>query len=245
MLFIVLSVGCTYLYLRYTPELYNIKASLLIKDDNQSNSNQINQLNAFAAKPETQNEIEILSSKVVMKQVVKDLNLNVAYKKKGWAYNTEIYERLPIKVVFTNNGNPIPANWEVKIISNDTYKILVSSSNTILKGHFGEKKITPSGECVIEKANNFSAYLGKTLYVSISDQDDEANFILKRLLLTPGKGSSSTIDISLNDEIIKRGKDILNDLIDVYNEASITDKNQAIKNSIRFCFHEVGTLIVF
>lgn len=232
---IFLSVGIMFIYLRYTPEVYNVKATLLIKDANQNNSNQANnQLNTFVSKQEPQNEMEILGSKMVMKQVVSDLNLNITYKIKGWAYNTELYNNRPFSVVFADKSRITNANWEIKIIDPNTYQILIVNSNTTLRGRFGVKEITPFGDCYIKKNEGFPAYLGKTMYVSFIDQEDEANAILKRLILSLGTGASSTINLSLNDEIPQRGKDILNDLIAVYNEASITDKNQAIKNSIRF-----------
>lgn len=234
LLCLFLSVGAMYLYLRYTPKVYNIRATLLIKDDNQNNASQVSQVSVFSRRQGIQNEIEILNSKIVMRQVVRDLDLNIVYKIKGLAFNTDVYSRTPFHVVFADKDRVGSAQWEVKILDNYNYQILFDNANTPVHGRFGSGLGTPFGQCTIEKSDNFPAYLGKTMYVLLESQDGKANAVLGSFAAGPGNNASSTIDLSLNDQIPQRGKDILNDLIKVYNDASIADKNQVIKSSIRF-----------
>ncbi|MGZ3873087.1 MAG: GumC family protein [Mucilaginibacter sp.] len=234
LLCLFLSVGAMYLYLRYTPRIYNIRATLLIKDDSQNASSQISQINLFSRRQGIQNEIEILNSKIVMRQVVQNLNLNIVYKLKGLAYNTDVYNREPFHIVFADKEKIGPAKWEITIIDENNYQILEGNSSTPINGRFGSTQPTRFGNCIIEKSNSFLPYIGKTIYVLLDDPDDKANMILGSLIVTSGINASSTIELSLNDQVPKRGKDILNNLINVYNDASIADKNQIMKNSIRF-----------
>src|SRR6187402_567973 len=227
LLCLILSVGGMFLYLRYTPKIYNVKATLLIKDDNH-NTSQLSQFAGPSNKQLIQNEIEILNSKIVMEQVVTDLDLNIIYKTKGWASYTTIYENKPFNIIFADKSKIGSANWEVKIIDDNNYQITTGNSNKVLQGRFGDKLLTSLGECKIVKTRNFLPYIGKTIIISFADSENEANTILNSLVLTPGNGAASTITLSLNDEIPQRAKDILNDLIIVYNDASITDKNKAI-----------------
>ena len=52
--------------------------------------------------------------------------------------------------------------------------------------------------------------------------------------MSPSSKQSTVIDLRIEGEVPKRGEDILNELLKVYNEAAILDKNKLAANTLKF-----------
>ena len=80
---ILLSLGGAYMYLRYQKPIYNIKSTVLIKDEKKGAG--VSELSAFQdlglmkGGSSIDNEIEIYKSRSLMMRVIKALNLQVSY----------------------------------------------------------------------------------------------------------------------------------------------------------------------
>ena len=91
-----------YYYKRQTP-LYDVSATILIKDDNKG---ELSELSAFEdlgllkKSSNIDNEIEILKSRSLMMRVVKDLNLNISYFVQEKHLESELYLNSPILINF-------------------------------------------------------------------------------------------------------------------------------------------------
>src|SRR3954447_7573044 len=73
-LFLILLVICAagaFLYLRYTVPLYEIKATIIIKDGQkgQDNSKMVESLDAFDSKKIVENELEVIQSQTLAQEV--------------------------------------------------------------------------------------------------------------------------------------------------------------------------------
>ena len=87
--------------LRYEVPNYNVNASILIKEQERGRS--INDLSAFEDmgllgmdNANLENEMQILKSKALMTQVVKELKLNFRYFIENTPYDKEQYPNFPI-----------------------------------------------------------------------------------------------------------------------------------------------------
>jgi tyrosine-protein kinase Etk/Wzc len=80
---VIAGVLGAFLYLRYQTPLYEVDATILIKDDKKGGS--LSELSAFEDlgllknTNNIENEIEVLKSRALMTLVVKELRLNVRY----------------------------------------------------------------------------------------------------------------------------------------------------------------------
>jgi uncharacterized protein involved in exopolysaccharide biosynthesis len=75
---------------------------------------------------------------------------------------------------------------------------------------------------------------GRTLYFSLVTVKNAANGILGQVKIAPSSKQTTVIDLSINGEVPKRGEDILNELLAVYNKAAILDKNILAGNTLKF-----------
>ena len=85
---VIFCLICAWLYLKVTTPVYNINASIIIKDDKKG-GNTGNDLSAFedlgiiSSSKNIDNEIEILRSKSLIKDVVSELGLYISYSGEG------------------------------------------------------------------------------------------------------------------------------------------------------------------
>ena len=95
--FLILSLTGCYVYLRYQAPVYNVNASVLIKqDDKKSTANTplaaMQDFGMLSMANNFDNEVEILQSRTLLKKVVNQLNLYINYSQKnsfGYATSQE------------------------------------------------------------------------------------------------------------------------------------------------------------
>jgi tyrosine-protein kinase Etk/Wzc len=101
--FFLLSVSImlfsAYLYLRYSTEIYSVRATLMIKSDKTNGrQNKLDELFMSNNNNNIQNEIEILKSRPLMTRVVSALNLQTSYYAIGKIKSSNIYKATPFQL---------------------------------------------------------------------------------------------------------------------------------------------------
>ena len=152
-LLIALTIG--YLKVRYSTYEYQANASIKIKED--ENSQKLSEISAvqnyglFSNNfTKVTDEIEIIKSRSIITQVVKDLKLNIRYFVSGQVKEEEVYLEPPVNISFIMNDSlveNIDTNLFITIISPqefelsdvNTKKILDFSSAKTSVHSFGKK----------------------------------------------------------------------------------------------------------
>lgn len=98
---LALAMGAGYAYMRFQAPIFQVKASLLIKDDKKglSEENILKEMDIFAPKKVIENEMEILKSYSLMSKVVKELGLDVQYFRPTATIREEIYQESPVRLI--------------------------------------------------------------------------------------------------------------------------------------------------
>ncbi|ALK84959.1 Tyrosine-protein kinase Wzc [Phocaeicola vulgatus] len=102
----LLCIAGAWLYLRYTPPVYNISASVIIKDNDKnskasSGMGDLEDLGFYSSINNFDNEVEILQSRTLIKKVVEELDLYISYATKSSFHDIELYKSSPVKVWIT------------------------------------------------------------------------------------------------------------------------------------------------
>ncbi|WP_310559545.1 polysaccharide biosynthesis tyrosine autokinase [Flavobacterium sp.] len=220
------------MYLRYTTPQYKASATILVKDEKKGGM--LSELSAFSelglggVKSNIDNEIEILKSRSLIENTVKRLNLNVSLLMIGRINNGEIYKTPPIKVNFYNKTvrfyNSVTSFSFTELDSN-TFKI----DNTLNKNNvfcYGDLIKTKVGDLIIKKSKGYVLKESeKKLSIFISPINKVVNSFRSRLEVMPLSKTSSIVDVSMVDADFFKAEDFLNNLIQIYNENAIWDKN--------------------
>jgi capsular exopolysaccharide synthesis family protein len=232
---LILSLTSAWIYLRYKLPVYQTTAALLIKDDKNSASNTdlMDAFDLFGSKKNVENEVEVLQSKTLMQEVVKDLHLYAPVIIEGRVLTQSAYIYSPI-VIEVKYFDSITETRKVYFHFNDVTQT-VSINNQVYP--LNQWVSTPFG--VLRFLSNKYYQSNKTskendFYFSLFSVKKTANNILNQVTITPSSKQSTVIDLSIEGEIPKRGEDILNQLLIVYNHASILDKNLLASNTLKF-----------
>ncbi len=102
--FLISVVVCSllaWLYLRYSTPIYEVTATLLVKDEDKgmaSGAEMLEELGMMGGSKLVENEIEVLRSRTLMEKVVDELNLSVSYWHEGRVRDVELHRQSPIKI---------------------------------------------------------------------------------------------------------------------------------------------------
>lgn len=239
-LLLLITLTGAWLYLRYTMPVYETKATLLIKDDKNTPAGANDMMQAFdlfGSKKNVENEVEVLQSKTLMQQVVKDLHLYAPVFVQGRVVNQSAYIVSPIVIEAKDPDSvhlvkkvPFKYNNFAATVSIDDYENYplnqwLVTPYGILK-FLPNKYYKPAKEAGKGKENEF--------YFSLTTVKNAANGILDEISIVPSSKQSTVIDLSIKGEVPQRGEDILDDLLRVYKQAAILDKNVLAANTLKF-----------
>lgn len=221
-------------YLSYTNPVYGVVSTLLINDEKKgADENKIEEsINLLTSNKVMDNEMEVLRSRKLMLDVVKNLHLYApVYKVVKFHSRTSAYTVSPVSI---EADDPEKITRGVDSIyfkynpSNNTVEI---DSKAYPLDQFVS---TPYGNLRFTKNKNQSNSTVNPLYFSLIPLERATNSFLSNLSVTPTSKTSSVINLYITDEVPRRGEDVLNALMDSYKNAAIKYKNDLAKSTIAF-----------
>ena len=241
---VLLAVLTAYMYLRFTPNQYEVNASILI-DDKDNGGGMNSELTAFSdlgllgdTKTSLDTEIDVLKSRTLMQRVVKDLGINVTYSLDGKVRLYEQYKNsIPFKINFLIKDSlfyALDTAFTITAHSDTQFSLGNKEDNLTIKGTFGEKITSDFGDMIITPSNIRKIKIGDKLLVHISPLKKVANNYLGNISIAAKSKKSSVLVLSLKDPIQQKAKDILNNLVLQYNKDAVDDMQQIAKNTDDF-----------
>ena len=247
----LIAIGAGQLYLRYTVFEYSSRAVLLIKDAGRSGnlseqSILLSGAGLSGGGKSMDNEIQILKSLSIMEKVVERLELNVSYFRQGNVKETELYVNSPF-FLDSFELNPGTGSGTFFIDLNDYETFLFKTSEDDKEGvrcNFGVPFHSAKGRFLIN-LNPKEAIVKGTYRMTVgppsySASEYRSNLSIQRI---GGQHSSSVLDLKIIDPVAQKTADILNTLIEVYNEEEINDENQVFRNTLDFIDSRVASLV--
>ncbi|GHA46149.1 tyrosine protein kinase [Salinimicrobium marinum] len=245
---VIICLFGAFMYLRYTTPIYNTKATVIIKDE--KNGNMPSEMSAFAdlgmlgsmGTNSIENEIGILRSERLMTNVARELNLHIRYFKKGEVRTTELFANKPFKVQILAFDAKRFAEIEEKepliftITSDSTYTVEMEASGFSKKMNFGEALNIPYAQLSVTPVfeNTSAITVGEPVEVSITTLDKAAIAYQQKIQVNLTDKNSSLIEISLQDPVKEKARQIVDQLIFEYNQQAIADKNLVSLNTANF-----------
>lgn len=242
---IVVCLGIAFLYLRYTTPVYNISASVIIKDDKKGgNSGGMPALEDFgliSSSKNIDNEIEIIRSKSLIKDVVTELNLNISYWRKGSIHNVETYPLSPVRVYLAPQEAAelkSPLEIELSVLPGGKVDVQTTIAEKPYTAHFNELPATlptSAGILHFNQGNDPTPVTEPVLFtVIVASPLHTAKAYTQALTVEPSSKTTSIALLSLQDTNKQRGEDFINKLINVYNRDANDDKNEVAEKTAQF-----------
>ena len=242
---ILLCLAGAWLYLRYTAPVYNISASVIIKDnDKNSKSNtgivDLEDLGFYSSINNFDNEVEILHSRTLIRKVVEELDLYINYAAEGSFHNIELYKSSPIKVWITPEEAQklsMPAYLNLSIQPGNKLNVKVSIGEQEYIKQFDKLPAlltTPSGTFSFTPKDSIDIKSEQKIIVTVSSPYNVANDYRKALNIEPTSKSTTIAQISVKSTHTQRGMDFINKLVEVYNRDANDDKNEVATKTAEF-----------
>ncbi|MEC3908052.1 polysaccharide biosynthesis tyrosine autokinase [Tamlana sp. 2201CG12-4] len=237
----ILCVGIAFLSLRYTTPQYLAVAKIMLLDNKDASSaSALKDLSLFSEKEDAmvEDEVQVIKSRSFFRNVVKKLNLNVAYFVKGRIHESELYKNSPIVINFIESDsviNKTDFNFHTEILSTTNFNFRINEDDIPKKYTFGETIPTFFGGIIITPKNkNLESFIGDDIRVKITPMKFLAESLKGRINISPTGKSSKVVEVSITDPVIQKAKDIINTLIDEYNISTIQKKNEISRNTAEF-----------
>ncbi len=240
---VIICVGIAAIYVRYATPAYQVKAKVLIKDDdNQSRGRNANQimntatLGIMNSSDGFDNELEVLKSRSIAEGAVRDLKLYVEYTTDGRVKNVPIYQFNPIIVDMDAehlNALEAPVTMTVKpdnggiSVVGKCYTADAAQHKFSQKGRMPMTVRTAVGNIVITANSGGEKWSAGDNAILVTLQNPE--FAVKKYMAMGVEALSKTTTIAVltyNDEMVQRGKDYLKQVVAVYNRQANEDKNE-------------------
>ena len=232
---LILCLLYAYTYLkRYTP-IYQVSATLLVKDDKKMNTQVLEKLNMKGSGKMVENEIEVLKSRVLIGKVVDNLNLTVSYWTEGNARDNELYENSPIKLNATELTDYAYTNpLYVKVGPGRKYQLLDGKQNSLGNYDYSQSVKNPYGKFRIFDSDSLKDVYPVPIKINFQNRDVLINSLTGTLQINLLNYESTLISLGFETSVPKKGKDILTKLLDEYAFATLEDKNREATNTLRF-----------
>jgi tyrosine-protein kinase Etk/Wzc len=230
-----------FFYLQITPPIYSTKTSILIKDQNKGLSGAqgdiLTELSTqFGGNKLVENELEIIKSQTLMEQVIKELNLDVAYKTKDGLRTINLYKTSPV-IVKAEVITPFAYQEPLIIHVVDSTHFRFNDEDKVFA--FNQRFNNAWGAFVITKGvpSEFT-----DVQIHFTDIKNLAENMLKSLSVEQPNIKSTVLELTYEDSDVQRSKDVLNKLLDVYVQSSLTDKNSEASNTLKFIENRLGLI---
>lgn len=236
---VFICVSAAYLYTRTLVPVYQRQAVMLVKTGGKNANSDISamlELQGGITGSGVENEMFILRSHQLVREVVNRLHLDVSYEKEGFFRNTSLYAESPVEVNFID---PYHDYYRTKVTPLDVKNYTILGKRYA----YGDTIQTEAGRIVVNlKPENLSAYIGKPVSVTRISPETAAA-IYKGGISTSLAGKGTTmVQITCTGDNVSRADAILNALINVYNETIIEDKNRIAVNTAKFIDERIAVI---
>ena len=239
-----------WVYLHFQTPVYQVSASIMIKDDKKGGgSTDLENLGIGGVITSTQsidNEIEVLRSKTILKEVVNNLELYITYYDEDEFPEKELYQTSPVIVNLTaQEADKLPGSallamkLSLEGVLDVNLKVGLNEYNQRFEklpavlptdaGTFGfALKDSLSG-------GQMEGYKGERhIRAVVSRPFEVAKGYQGALSIAPTSRTTSVAVVSLMNTNIQRARDFINKLMEMYNRNTNNDKNEVAEKTREF-----------
>ena len=251
---VVAALIILFVYLRYTTPVYKISSSIVLKEaKSQGLQTSIGgmdgiQLGSLGAVTNLENEIYILQSRSIIRNVINRLDLHTSYITSGRIKSVDLYKNSPIVVSMDQNKlDSLKENIEFEMRLN-------ANANTVaISGLFNGDNIDTVFTSLPALLHTSHGSLSFTQRHGIEFSDRELTDYINRpdavirqyrgnLSIQQASKQSSVLDLTINTPYPEKGVDFLNALVEVYNNETIEDNKMEAFNTQSFINERIAII---
>ena len=257
-----------WVYLYMSTPVYNISATVLIKDDKKGGSaGMLSGLESLgldgmiSSSQNIDNEIEVLHSKTIAKEVVENLGLYISYMDEDEFPSRNMYKTSPVQVSLTPQEADLlekPMIVEMALQPQGSMDVNVKIGDDEYQKHFeklpavfptdrGTLAFFLTSDSISSSKRTLEETIGsekitRNITATINNPLAVAKAYCKNMTIEPTSKTTSVAVISLKNSNVQRGKDFINKLLEMYNINTNNDKNEVAQKTAEFINERIGII---
>ena len=263
---VIVCLISAYVYLYVATPVYNISATVLIKDDKKGGSSnnvagldELGLSGLITSSQSIDNEIEVLRSKTLVKEVVNYLNLYVTYQDDDQIPSKELYKTSPVQVNMTpQEAEKLKTKVVIEMVLHPqgSLDVNVQMEDKEIQKHFEKlPAILPTNQGTLsffqttdsvssKKNEEVSSPVQDVRHITatISQPMNVARGYCENLSIVPTSKTTSVVTLSLKNSSLQRGQDFINQLLEMYNRNTNNDKNEIAQKTAEFIDERIGII---
>ena len=240
-LFVSIALAGAFVYIRYTPPVYESNTIVQIKQEN--NMSKVLELDKLQEMQDISGEIELLRSKVILRKVIAKLPLQVAYYNQGTVLQYELYKSSPYQVEiisFDSTFINIPVFIEFENKKQFTLEYKFSGKEYSLNGETGKSLYAEHFNVIITVtdfnsiAQQQNAVKQNAQFFKFNNIENLTNQYVRNLEVKLLNSAAKTVQIVFKDFNALKAADIVNGIAEEYISYDVERKSESAKNVLAF-----------
>ncbi len=242
-----------YLFIKLSTPIYRTETTILVKDAKNNKlpegASGLFDLSGIGGMNvnSIENEIEILKSKKLIEQVVKDLGLTAEVYQEAAFTKKELYKDTS-PVIINVIGEKKDASDEQKkldiLLEIKGNELILSSDKMpdVIRTTYNKTISLPNANIIIQKNPAYKGKKIEELLLKVYNTERIVNYYREILSIAPKDKDATVIGITLDLPIKAKTQDFLNKLVVVYNQDAINDKNSESKKTKDFIDERIAII---
>lgn len=249
---LLLALILAFLYLRYTDKVYRVDSAIILKDQDDQKVRGGNAvfsgMDLMGTVNNVDNEVEVLTSKSILKATVNTLQLHTSYITSGRVKSTDLYKNSPLLVTMEQSdldklNGTIALTAVINKNNSVTITRLINEKEVVTKiNQLPALYPTTAGKLTISFRPDVKPVYETPVEVIIRPPLSVVAGYRGRLSVKPTSKTTSVLDMQLTTTEPAKGIDFLDGLVNTYNQEAIADKMREALNTKDFIDERIAVI---
>lgn len=243
--------GAALTYIYYTPDQYEITATLMINSGEEakrgfSTNAVLDDLDGYQTTNIIENEVEVLTSVSLIRKVLENMNLyNTFFEENGFRRYRELFgEEIPVTIAYTRlteRPKIAPGLIRLELLDETSFRLETEEGHSS-QHQFGDNLSNFYGDFSIQLKENRVGAFPKTLFFSFNDMRELAFAYSEDIEAEPTNKLSTIVSLSLLTSVPEKGEQLLARLVETYNSEALKNVNSTAANTLTFIDEQMAKL---
>ena len=251
---LIACIGLSVLFLKYVLPKYLVISTILVDQDDDASSagaSLLKSLSIGGGGASVDDEVVVMGSQDICNKMVKELKINRLYvQRKSLLDRVDLYGNSPVEVdapdeVFDTLSTAM--NFKVNIKEDGKADILVKKGFFKTFADLKDQTLpvnvsTPYGTYMVRSTQYYQPGKETLVNANVTGNQLRAEELMKKMTVKVLNKKSNAIYMDVEIANIKRGKDMLNTMIRLYNERGQLEKDEQAMNTAKFINDRLGLI---
>jgi capsular exopolysaccharide synthesis family protein len=238
LVFVVIALVSANIYLRYQSAIYVVESKIKILEENNKGLKLPSELLGLMTSKSginLENEIEVFKSKKLFGRVVSELNLTTRYYTEGKFKRSEQWN-VPFKITSIINKDSMFGTIAFGIQEKKGgYELISKNGNRkFVKGSHVKTRIDNLDILIEPNPNGDRKLFQNKLLIQITPYKHALQTLINKISVEKVGKESDILTVKIQDPNVPKSIDVINKLVEIFNEDGINDKQLVNKKTVDF-----------